>query len=321
MESKDNVTEVVYDKAKKYKRWFAFFIDVFVTLILGLFLSAALGAITKCIPAYQNVVAARDSIEESTPIYKDGKAIILVMDQSEDPVASKKNILNDAIEVFYKDSRFFNDEKYYSAYQLRKKSAKASDGGNLFVEDDAEQGRYLEGNYSDQDYYSFYYSEIEHYCIAYLSLNSDYVKYTSIIVRTSVIEFLLCLSVGYAFAFLIVPLIIRRGRRTIGMYLFRISLISVDALNVSGKTLLGRDLLLYFIGYWLSVFTFFLPWAVSVTMMHFSKRGQDFFDYVSNTYVIDSSKKDVYLNYAEYLSRAGLKETASLENKDFTLDS
>lgn len=319
MGNQDNVTEVVYDKAKKYKRWFAFFIDLFVTFILGLFLSAAVGAITKCIPAYQNVVASRDALEESTPIYKDGKAIILAMDESEGSVSSKKKTLNDAIEVFYKDVRFFNEEKYYSAYQLRKKDAKASDGGNLFVEDKSNPGFYQEGNYSDQDYYSFYYSEIEHYCITYFSLNADYVNYTNVIVRTSIIELLVCLSLGYAFAFLIVPLIIRRGRRTLGMYLFKISLISVDALNVTGKTLLARDLLLYFIGYWLSVFTFFLPWAVSVTMMHFSKRGQDFFDYVSNTYVIDSSKKDVYLNYAEYLSRAGMKESASLENKDFNL--
>ncbi len=318
MENKDNVTEVIYDKAKKYKRWFAFFIDLFVALIIGLFLSAAVGAITRCVPAYKETVAARDAIEESTPIYKDGKVIILVMDNSDDPVSSKKNTLNDAIEVFYHDSRFFTENEYYQAYQLRKRDAKASDGGNLFVEDSNKE-TYLEGNYSDQDYYSFYYSEIEHYCIAYFSLNDDYVRYTNIIVRTSVVELFLCLSVGYAFAFLIVPLIIRRGRRTIGMYLFKISLISVDALNVTGKTLVARDLLLYFIGYWLSVFTFFLPWAVSVTMMHFSKRGQDFFDYVSNTYVIDSSKKDVYLNYAEYLSRAGMKESASLENDDFTL--
>lgn len=318
MEKENNVREVVYDRAKNYKRWFAFFIDLFLSLIIGVFLFGACIAVTDCVPSYRNVVKTRDEIEDSSSIYQDGKAIILVVEQSDDTMVEKKNILHDAIEDFYRDDHFFSDESYYKQYQTRKKEAKASDGGNLFTLSEGSD-TYLESGYSDQEYYDFYYSEIEHYCIALLSLNSDYASSVSVIARTSVIELLVSLSVGYAFAFLLVPLLIKRGRRTLGMYLFKISLIGVDALNVSGKPLLARDLLLYFVGYWLAVFTAFIPWAVSVTMMHFSRRGQDFFDYVSNTYVVDSSKKDVYLNYGEFLSRSGMREKASLENKDFRI--
>ncbi len=320
MENEKQVTEVEYPRAKNYKRWLAFIIDVFLALILGLFLTAAAGAVTKAIPSYQNVVKQRDDIENSVSIYQDGKAIILVMDESESTVADKKKTLNDAIENFYSDKRFFTEDTYYSAYQDRKKEAKASDSGSLFEYNDTTK-TYLEKNYSDQEYYDFYYSEIEHYLIAYMSLNADYANATNAIVRTSVIELILCLSVGYILSFLIVPLIIKRGRRTIGMYLFKISLISVDALNVNGWTLFGRDMLLLFVGFWLSVITFFIPWAVSVTMMHLSKRGQDFFDYVSNTYVVDTAKKDVYLNYAEYLSRVKSVEKASIENENFRISS
>lgn len=320
MENEKQVTEVEYPRAKNYKRWFAFIIDIFFAFIIGLFLTAAVGAVTKLIPAYQNVVKQRDDIENSVSIYQDGKAIILVMDESESTVSDTKKTLNDAIENFYSDTRFFTEDKYYSAYQDRKKDAKASDNGLLFEYDDSTK-TYKEKNYSDQEYYDFYYSEIEHYLIAYMSLNVDYTNATNAIVRTSVIELVMCLSVGYIISFLIVPLIIKRGRRTLGMYLFKISLISVDALNVTGWTLFGRDMLLLFIGFWLSIVTFFIPWAVSVSMMHLSKRGQDFFDYVSNTYVVDTAKKDVYLNYAEYLSRAKNVEKASIENENFKISS
>ncbi len=320
MPNDKQVKEVEYTRAKNYKRWLAFLIDAFIALILGLFVMGVTGAVTKVVPAYQNIVKQRDEIENSVSIYQDGEAIILVMDKSESTVAEKKKTLNDAIEDFYSDTRFFTEEKYYSAYQERKKEAKATDGGLLF-ELDATTKTYKEKNYSDQEYYNFYYSEIEHYLIAYMSLNSNYVSATNAIVRTSVIELILSLSIGYILSFIIVPLIIKRGRRTIGMYLFKISLIGVDALNVNGWTLFARDMLLLFIGYWLSIATIFIPWAVSVTMMHLSKRGQDFFDYVTNTYVIDSSKKDVYLSYAEYLSRNRDSSKASIENQDFHITS
>ncbi len=38
-------------------------------------------------------------------------------------------------------------------------------------------------------------------------------------------------------------------------------------------------------------------------MMHLSKAHQDFFDYLTTTYMVDTANKDVYLDYAEYLSQ------------------
>ena len=112
MENNENIIEVEYSRAKNHKRWFAFFIDIFIAFILGLFLSASVGAVTNVVPAYKNVVAERDEIENSTSIYSGGKVIILVMDASKDPVTDKKTTLNNAIEEFYADKRFFTDDSY-----------------------------------------------------------------------------------------------------------------------------------------------------------------------------------------------------------------
>lgn len=326
MENKnDSVTEVVYDKAKKYKRWFAFFIDFTIMVILGLFISAFAGYITNQTVFYKNTVSERQRIENESSLYNDGELIILSIKNEEGTVAEKKDKLNKAIEDFYCDNNFFNyenisDNKYYTWYQSRKKEAKNSNGSLMFVENSSNPGYYLEGNSSDQDYYDFYYNEIDRYCVSYLSLNSTYSSMTNRIVRTYAIEFVLSCFLGFLITFIFMPLILKRGRKTIGMYLFKISLISVDALNVKGWTLFGRDMLLIFIGYWVTICTFGIPLAVSVTMMHFTKTGQDFYDYVSNTYMVDTSKKDVYLNYAEYRSREELKERASIENKDYRID-
>lgn len=137
------------------------------------------------------------------------------------------------------------------------------------------------------------------------------------------IVFVICLFIGMTISFLIfyllIPLLLKRGHKTVGMYLFKISYISVDALNISYKQFFVRFILEFFIGYLLSIFTFGLPLIVSLTMMHLSKAGQDFFDYVTNTYVVDSSKKDVYLDYSEYTQRQDMSKKASIEDNDYKI--
>lgn len=313
------MTEVEYPKAKLYKRWFAFFIDFFLMLILTLCLSSLIGFVTTKIPAYIDKVNEREEIQNSSSIYVDGKSILFTIDEDKETVKNNKETLYNAIEEFYKDDTFFSDNTYYMSYQNRKKDKTNKSGEHIFVESTTQEGIYVESDFEDSLYYDFYYSEINDYCIALMSLNSDYASISDMIVRVSVIELIASGLLGFLVSFVFIPLILKRGRKTLGFYLFKISLISADALNVSGKTLLARNMLLIFIGYFLSIVTFGFPIILSVTMMHLSKRGQDFFDYVSNTYVVDTSRKDVYLNYNEYLQRGTERKEASIENKDFDI--
>ena len=318
MENK--VTDVEYPKAKLYKRWLAFIIDIFIAFILGMLISVLAGYVTNQIKSYDNIVERRNEIQINSSLYtSDGQLIILVTDSSKDTIESKTNILEQSIEDFYKDLNFFTTDDEYMYYQERKMNAKANDGGNLFIESSLLHGIYVENGYADTEYYSFYHDEIEKYCIAYLSSNVEFAHLSNLIVRISVIEIFVSMSIGVVISFVLVPFIIKRGRRTIGMYLFKISLIDVNALNVKGKKLLARNLLIIFVGYWLSAVTVLIPMIVSVTMMHLSKTGQDFFDYMTNTYVVDTEKMDVYLDYREYQMRKGESKNASVENSDFKL--
>lgn len=111
--------------------------------------------------------------------------------------------------------------------------------------------------------------------------------------------------------------VLKRGRKTFGMYLFNLSVLTDEGLVVSGKKFVARQLLIFFIGYILDIFTVFIPFLVSMAMMHLSKRGQDFFDYVSGTYIIDSKNREVYMSIEEYNQANKVKQMARIESKDY----
>lgn len=319
-EKSEEYTDVEYTNAPLHKRWFAGIIDIFVMAIIALLLYGLSMIVTEKVPAYQKLSTENDKIQLDSGLYvKDGdknRLLTFYLDDSEKTDKEKKEAYSKALDEFYVNSLFFEDDRGSVSYQERKKVAVDDKSNLIFVLSGTE---YVENGYSDTIYCSFYKNEIEKYASAQLSLNSKYSDNNRMIVIVSISELFICGAFGFSFSFILMPLFIKRGRRTIGMYLFKISLIGVDALNVRGKTLVARNFLLFFVGYVLSVFTVLIPLIVSITMMHLSKTHQDFFDYITNTYVVDTVKQDVYLNFYEYDSRKGMKKEASIEKVDFKL--
>ncbi len=317
----NETVEVEYIKPKLYKRWFSSIIDFMLVALFGIIFYALSSLLTQHIPSYTSMVNERTAIQNSTPLY-DGSSnlIILSVEKSSDTYTQKKTTLNNVIEEFYKDTSFFGDDlTYYSSYQERKKNATNKSGSNLFELDEKTNTYVEKSDILDEDYYNFYYKEIENYSVSYLTNNARYKELTN----TIFIIFVVCLFVGMTISFFIfylaIPLFLKRGHKTVGMYLFKISYISVDALNLTIKQYLIRFILEFFIGYLLSILTFGLPLLVSITMMHLSKTGQDFFDYITNTYVVDTAKKDVYLDYSEYTQRQDMSKKASIEDNDYII--
>ena len=309
--------ELEYSKAKVYQRIFAFIIDLFLSFMLGLILSCLAGLVTLQVPSYQNLIEVHNFYVQESGLYNENDELYILVYEDADMTMDEKNEqLSSQIEGFYQNETFFSDSTALDSYHQRQLESVDENGNPLFV---LSGDAIVTNGLSGEVYFDFYYQEVSTYCVSLLSSNATYADASNKIVRVQVIELALCMSVGFSFFFLLVPMMIKRGRRTLGMYLFKISLIGPDALNVKGTRLLGRNLLLLLIGYWLSIFTFGLPWIVSLTMMVFSKTGQSFFDYMSVTYVVDSKRQDVYLDYAEYLSRSGMKKVASVENNDFDL--
>ena len=317
MAENENNTVLEYSKARIYQRVFSFFIDLFLAVLLGMIINSLCGLVTSVVPKYQEVLQERIELQDQSGLFDENQKLwTLSLEGSDMTIQEKKELLSTRLDEFYHNDVFFEDDTFYQSYQNRKSEAVNEKGELLFQ---LISGSYVEKDFSDDVYYSFYQKEFENYASAALSHNVRFADLSNLIVRISVIEIVLSMSVGFALSFVIMPLILKRGRKTIGMYLFKISLVGGDALNVRGKTLLFRNVLLLLIGYWLTIFTFGIPWLVSLTMMTFSKTGQDFFDYMSGTYVVSTKDKDIYLDYAEYLARTEESKKASIENRDFEM--
>ncbi|MDD7707612.1 MAG: RDD family protein [Candidatus Enterosoma sp.] len=317
MAENENNTVLEYSKARIYQRVFSFFIDLFLAVLLGMIINSLCGLVTSVVPKYQEVLQERIELQDQSGLFDENQKLwTLSLEGSDMTIQEKKELLSTRLDEFYHNDVFFEDDTFYQSYQKRKSEAVNEKGELLF---NLISGSYVEKDFSDDVYYSFYQKEFENYASAALSHNVRFADLSNLIVRISVIEIVLSMSVGFALSFVIMPLILKRGRKTIGMYLFKISLVGGDALNVRGKTLLFRNVLLFLIGYWLTIFTFGIPWLVSLTMMTFSKTGQDFFDYMSGTYVVSTKDKDIYLDYAEYLARTEESKKASIENRDFEM--
>lgn len=317
MAEDENNTVLEYSKARIYQRVFSFFIDLFLAVLLGMIINSLCGLVTSVVPKYQEVLQERIELQDQSGLFDENQKLwTLSLEGSDMTIQEKKELLSTRLDEFYHNDVFFEDDTFYQSYQKRKSEAVNEKGELLF---ELISDSYVEKDFSDDVYYSFYQKEFENYASAALSHNVRFADLSNLIVRISVIEIVLSMSVGFALSFVIMPLILKRGRKTIGMYLFKISLVGGDALNVRGKTLLFRNVLLLLIGYWLTIFTFGIPWLVSLTMMTFSKTGQDFFDYMSGTYVVSTKDKDIYLDYAEYLARTEESKKASIENRDFEM--
>lgn len=317
MAEDENNTVLEYSKARIYQRVFSFFIDLFLAVLLGMIINSLCGLVTSVVPKYQEVLQERIELQDQSGLFDENQKLwTLSLEGSDMTIQEKKELLSTRLDEFYHNDVFFEDDTFYQSYQKRKSEAVNEKGELLF---ELISDSYVEKDFSDDVYYSFYQKEFENYASAALSHNVRFADLSNLIVRISVIEIVLSMSVGFALSFVIMPLILKRGRKTIGMYLFKISLVGGDALNVRGKTLLFRNVLLFLIGYWLTIFTFGIPWLVSLTMMTFSKTGQDFFDYMSGTYVVSTKDKDIYLDYAEYLARTEESKKASIENRDFEM--
>lgn len=97
------------------------------------------------------------------------------------------------------------------------------------------------------------------------------------------------------------PLFFRRGRKTLGKALYHIGLVDSSYLNCSFSRWLARFAIFFFLEFVLSVFTFCIPFIISITMMGFSKLKQGFPDYMLGLYEVDTSNNKIYYSKEEIL--------------------
>lgn len=319
--SDSTVQEVVYSKPKLWKRMTSAIVDLLLFVTVASFLFLGSNAIAEQTDGYQDALTKRLEIQVSSGLYEtDGTDILThVEDETDFPtVRDKKEYLCARIDAFYQNDAFCTSSDIVS-YESRKSSA-VEEGTMLFVLNDA--GELIENPSASLDaLYSFYCDEISLHATALLFSSVEYANLTRYFTMVMGIGILVVATIAYFLIYLLFPLVVfRKGRMTLGRALFHIGMIGVDALTPKAGKFVGRCVFTYFVYLLLSFVSFLIPIVISVGMMFMSKRNQDLADYVFNLYMVDASKRDVYMDFDDYLDHQQARESASIENANFKID-
>ncbi len=140
----------------------------------------------------------------------------------------------------------------------------------------------------------------------------DYQRYQSNMLLF--LELPLSLIISTTIVFYIVPLIFYRGHKTLGRLAFKIGLVDHRNLNVKFLRFTIRFLIFLFLEVLLSAVTFCIPLIVSISMSAFSKKRQNFHDYMVDVREVDTYGSKIYLDKFDIL-----KDYNKPKLKDFHL--
>ena len=152
-------------------------------------------------------------------------------------------------------------------------------------------------------------------------INSDqYVSATRIISLSFIFITLLVPIVFSVILFeLVFPLIFKRGRKTLGKLIFKLSVVDNRGLSCSFWRFLGRFSIFFFLEVLVGIVSFAIPLIISFSMMVFSKTNQSFHDYVVNTYVVEAPTSSICLTQEELITKKEKDEKFVLNKEDVAL--
>lgn len=314
--------QLEYYKAPFGKRLFAALLDLVMMALVALGFFAASRSILENSSTYVNAFNTYVQISSDSGLYvyhETDDNLVVISKYYASLTYSEQNAKEEAaLTAFYQKNEFFDQTDpasglaIYRAQKIGDKRIGASDNLSYFVYN--EQGALTSNpEYSDEKMHSFYETAIND-GIQYLNNVDAYVsasKTLSFSINFLFIPLSLALSL-ILFAFLIPLIFFRRGWQSLGMKAFNLSLVNGYAISPPFKTFLARFLWLFFVEFLLGLMTFGVPIIISFSMFAFRKDGQAFHDYMSGTYMVDSSEQSVYLSKEErdYLLKKAEKTEA-----------
>lgn len=323
MPAENNGGQIVltYPKASLVKRVVAFLIDALMigTMALGLFWVSRM--IVENASWYKDAFSTyvRISSESRLYVYTETDDHLVQID-----TYAKGTFSDDAQKVSYLESRltyfYVNDpigifpngegKGLYDAEKVGQSAFKTADGEPYFALDSAGEPQSI---VSSAVLISFY-EQATISAVEYLNRSEEYIGAKRVLSQT--INFLLIpLSIALSFTVfeLLFPLLFfRRGWKTLGMAVFKMALLTPEAVVPRFRLFLFRFLFMLIIEVIVSMVTFGVPLFVTIGMMFIRKDGQALHDYVFGTYMVDASEQSVYWSRQEYLElQSKAAETSS----------
>lgn len=322
--------EVVFNKPKYRVRLFAFLFDLLCMSILGVLLVFATQAIMNNVPYYKEANQNINEIQLASGLYieREDHTTKLMCDyyqvESEDQYEEYNKKFDEALTYFYSNERFFDLSDPQSGLYLYniEKIPEGQSESTLFIYADETHSSIVEkSGASKSSLYDFYCKVMSEKAVKYV-INSDvYIKNSRTISLTFIFVTLLVpilLSV-LIFEF-IMPLIFRRGRKTLGKLIFKLSVVDARGLNCSFWRFLARFSIFLILEVLVGIVSFAVPLIVSFSMMVFTKTNQAFHDYVCGTYVVEAPMSSICITKEEYLEKVKRDSEFVLNKEDVSYE-
>lgn len=305
--------EVTFNRPKYRIRMFAFLFDFLCMTILGVLLVFAMQAIMNNVPYYKaaNQTVNRIQLESGLYVEREDKTTKLMCDyykpSTDEEYIKYNKELDDALTAFYKNEKFFDQSDATSGihlYNIEKIPEGMNESALFIYQDETKTAIVEKSNASKSDLYDFYTKVMAEKAIKYVINDADYISVTRTISLSFIFIILLVPIMFSIIVFeLIIPLIFRRGSKTLGKLIFKLSVVDNRGLACHFGRFLARFALLTFVEIIIGIVTLAVPLIVSFSMMVFTKTNQAFHDYVCNTYVVEAPSTSICLNEAEYIAK------------------
>lgn len=310
-EEKNDTIEIDYRKASTKAIFASNLFDGFMMLVLAFLLLLLNNFIFSKTTLGIKTTNERNDIIISSHLYRyendDNTGSIkdvysIIYNDGNKNYNEKSEEFDKVLTLFFTD--FVKDISIYDTYKKEAIYSYNNEETNLFVKENDTYIRNTALNNSDYDstYYEFYSDLIKEKAPGYLFKSTAYRNNLKTQIIQNVLLFYLALFIASIVVYYIIPLFLKRGRKTFGMKMTSIALVDVRGLSVTFKRFTLRYLFFFFVILSLSLVSFLIPILVSITMSFVSKSGQSLTDYVLNTYKVDSSTNSIYLDEIEYMT-------------------
>lgn len=319
---KKNKIELTYYQARFTQKLGAMLLDFVVFAFLGFLLFFGTKSIVEATPYYQEINEKYDDARLNSSLYtysserKRVEDIVTYINYRSDLSATEEETyLVEHINLFFDSLPEYKSEltKEYEEFLLNDKLL-YNDQPYFILNEDGEIVKndailIPTSSYVDNVYKVY----IDRVALAQFLIKTpnvlDYQRYQSNMLLF--LEIPLGIVIGATLTFYVIPLIFFRGRKTLGRLAFRIGLLGPDKFNVRFGRFTARFLILLFLEVILSIFTFMIPLIISLSMSAFSKKRQNFHDYMLGIIEVDTYGTKIYKDKFDAIGHS---------NRDNTVD-
>lgn len=303
MEEKTEIREIKATTPKFFRLAASALFDGLTVLLLAFLLCLMSFPIYFSTPCYKEPSAFREEIMLNSRLYErhDGGVSLIsysLKDSASLTLGQKRERASEALSYCY---TVYLDEELEGKGRQKLNSyclAFTYQGENLFGEDGA---RLLEEEAYEGVYFDAYCEIAEGHGVSDLNLKQGFSAARAKILWGYLISFLIAFSFSCLLLLLLIPLCLKKGKRTLGMLLTKLAYLDQKGLSPSPGRWVLRFLFEWILILCGAFFTFGATLAFSCAFSAWRKDHQCVSDYVLALYPVDASSSEIYASEEELL--------------------